>query len=149
MLAIVIVSVFVVLSLLHVYWALGGRVGFAAAVPERATHDPRSGRPRRVKVFQPSRAATLAVAAALAGMGTLVALRAGLFGTAVTHWSVQAALAALALVFVARAVGDFDLLGFFKRANDSAFAFWDSVLYSPLCAVLGAGLASVAWPRDL
>jgi len=146
MLATVIVSVFIVLSLLHVYWAFGGRIGSAAAVPERTTHDPRSGRPRRVKVFQPTRAATLLVAGALAGMGVLVALRAGLFGAAVTHWSVQGALSALAVVFLARAVGDFDLLGFFKRANDSAFAFWDSVLYSPLCVALGAGLASVAWP---
>ncbi|MEO8804538.1 MAG: DUF3995 domain-containing protein [Burkholderiaceae bacterium] len=149
MLATLIASVFAVLSLLHVYWAFGGHIGLAAAVPERATHDARSGRPRRVKIFQPSRSATLLVAGALAGMGALVALRAGLFGAAVTHWSVQVLLSALAVVFLVRAVGDFDLLGFFKRANDSAFAFWDSVLYSPLCVALGAGLASVAWPRTV
>ena len=51
----------------------------------------------------------------------------------------------MALVFLARAVGDFPLVGFFKPDNGTAFATWDTWLYSPLCVVLGSATVFVAW----
>jgi hypothetical protein len=39
----------------------------------------------------------------------------------------------ISFVFLLRALGDFNHFGFFKRAADSAFAHWDTWLYSPLC----------------
>ena len=45
----------------------------------------------------------------------------------------------------ARAIGDSELVGFFKEVRDSKFARLDTLFYSPLCVVLGAGLLVLAW----
>lgn len=49
-----------------------------------------------------------------------------------------------------RAVGDFRLVGLFKTVRGTAFAHWDSVLYSPIALGLGLSalwLASSARPK--
>ena len=51
---------------------------------------------------------------------------------------------ALALGLLARAIGEFKYVGFFKRVRGSRFAQLDSLLYSPLCLLLAAGVAAVA-----
>jgi len=49
------------------------------------------------------------------------------------------------LVLLARAVGDFKYVGFFKTVRASRFAVLDTWFYSPLCALLALGaLWSVA-----
>jgi len=48
-----------------------------------------------------------------------------------------------ALLFI-RAVGDFRFVGFFKKVRDSRFAQLDTVLYSPLCALLAFGIYVLA-----
>jgi hypothetical protein len=45
---------------------------------------------------------------------------------------------------LARAVGDFRLVGFFKTVRGSTFARMDTRLYSPLCVLLGIGMALIA-----
>jgi hypothetical protein len=52
---------------------------------------------------------------------------------------------ALALGLAARAVGEFKYVGFFKRVRGSRFATLDTWIYSPLCLLLAAGVAYVAW----
>jgi hypothetical protein len=133
------------LGLMHLFWAVGGQIDSDRIVPRRTVVDPSSGMSRQVAAFVPSARTTLVVALALIGAATLVAMRAGLFAGAVSHWTVQAAVGGIALVFVARAVGDFKLVGFFKRNDGTAFARWDSWLYSPLCVALAASSAFVAW----
>jgi hypothetical protein len=53
-------------------------------------------------------------------------------------------LGAVALALFARAVGDFRLVGFFKRVKGSVFARMDSRVYSPLCVLLGLGMGWMA-----
>jgi lipopolysaccharide/colanic/teichoic acid biosynthesis glycosyltransferase len=48
------------------------------------------------------------------------------------------------LGLIARAVGEFKYVGFFKRVRDSKFATLDTFVYSPLCLLLAAGVALVA-----
>ena len=43
------------------------------------------------------------------------------------------------VVLLARAVGDFRYVGFFKRVRGSRFATLDSRYFSPLCLILGLG----------
>jgi hypothetical protein len=50
---------------------------------------------------------------------------------------------ALALGLLARAIGEFKYVGFFKRVRDSKFARLDTLLYSPLCLLLAVGVALV------
>jgi hypothetical protein len=145
MVAVAIVCVFTALSLLHLYWAFGGNLGIDSAVPERLRRldDGADGRP--VKAFKPSFAATLLVAVVLASVGVLVSLRAGLFSPVVAHWSLKWSIIAIASASMARAVGDFNLVGFFKRVRGTVFARLDTWLYSPLCVGLGLGLLKVAF----
>ena len=144
MIAIFVVATLTALGLLHLYWAFGGRLDGGWVIPSRDEVDPSSGRTRQAPAFTPSRRDTLLVATALIAAAGLVVLRAGLFAEAVSHWTVQAAVVGIALVFLARAVGDFKLVGFFKPNNDTAFAYWDTRLYSPLCILLAASTAFVA-----
>lgn len=122
------------LSALHVYWALGGRRGWAQALPQV------DDRP----IFTPSRLATVLVAVGLALAALVPLVRAGILAAPAPAWLSRAAAVALALVFLLRAVGDFNLVGFFKRVRGTTFARWDTRLYSPLCLLLASGFVHVA-----
>ncbi|MBV4458909.1 MULTISPECIES: DUF3995 domain-containing protein [Pseudomonas] len=137
-----LVTVFAVISLVHVYWALGGQWAAAAVVP----HVPvAEGAATLRPAFKPSGWLTLLVAAALLSVAALVCLRVGWWLPTVQHWSLQWVISAIALLMFARAIGDSELVGFFKEVKASRFAWLDTWFYSPLCTVLGAGLLAVAW----
>lgn len=139
-----VAAVFLLLALLHVHWAMGGTFASGAAVPERRVAVDGAGAAVLVKAFTPSPGMTIAVAVALAAVAVLVALRIGLLGAAVSHWPLRAAIGIVAMIMIARAVGDFNLVGFFKTVTESEFARMDTWAYSPLCVVLGLGLGVVA-----
>jgi hypothetical protein len=129
-------AVLALLAIVHCFWAVGGRTGMVAAVP--------SG--DRGPLFKPGRIATLFVAAALMGLAGLFALSAGMFGRA--DWAQRwpaAALAVTALVFLARAVGEFNYVGLFKRRRPGSFARLDTLVYSPLCLALAVVAGLLAW----
>lgn len=145
-LAVFLSAVFTGLGLVHMYWALGGRVGLQAALPQLPVppERQRAGEPAQRNAFTPSPASTLAVAVALLGVALAIALRGGLFGEPLQHVALRFVLGAVALALLARAVGDFRLVGFFKRVKDSTFARMDSRVYAPLCVVLGTGVGWMA-----
>ena len=124
-----------VLSVLHVYWGIRGVSARSIALPEV------NGSP----AFVPSRASCFAVAGGLALAAALVLWRGRVFPShPVPEWLVTAGALGVGCVFVLRAVGDFRLVGFFKRVRGSAFARWDTRLFSPLCLCLGIGSLWVA-----
>jgi Protein of unknown function (DUF3995) len=134
LLAVLIATVLAALSTLHLCWAVGGRWGHAAALPER------DGQP----AFRPGAIGTLLVAALLATASVLVLGRVGLGPaarltrlTGVGAWIIAAA-------FVLRGLGDFRLIGVFRRVRDTRFAWWDQHLYTPLSIALGLATALVA-----
>jgi len=122
-------------SLVHIYWLLGGRVGQLAAIPEI------DGKP----VFQPSTAATFVAAVALALCAVMIAATAGILTLPLSHAVLAWLTRALAVVLLARAIGDFRLVGFFKRIRHSRFAQLDSVLYSSLCLALAIGTTVIGF----
>src|SRR5882672_146896 len=99
-----VASIVAALGLLHFYWALGGRAGKSAAVPEANGQH----------AFVPSRVQTLAVAIALLFAATVIAVAGGLFGVGGFGVVFRILAFGLSATFVARAVGDFRLVGFFK-----------------------------------
>lgn len=123
MLASVTAGMFALLGLLHFYWAVRGASGNSAAIPEIDG----------VPAFKPTRAATAAVGVVLLGTAAIVLMQ------------VKLLLAGAAAVLLLRAIGDFRLVGFFKRVRGSRFARLDTLLYSPLCLALGAALAVLAF----
>ncbi len=131
---VVVTATFVLIGLWHVRMAFGSGTGASAAVPSVG------GKP----LFVPGRKATLAVAVALFAAAALVAAAAGWLQVGVPPWLLALACDALALGLLARAVGDFRYVGFSKRVRGSPFARMDSLVYSPLCLLLAAGVALVA-----
>ena len=122
------------LSLLHVYWAAGGGWGTDVTIPKQ------DGKP----LFQPPPAGTLLVAILLFSAGLVVLGRLGLWGAALPHWPYVAEPWTLVAVFLGRAVGDFRWFGVFKRMRGTAFAWWDTWLFVPLCLLLAFGCLVVA-----
>ena len=130
---IIVSGVFAALAGLHLYWVAGGRWGAGVTIPEV------EGRAS----FTPPPAATVAVAAALATAMVIVLGRIGALERLAPDWMFRWATWAIALVFLLRAIGEFKLVGFFKRVRDTQFARWDTLAYSPLCLAIGAALVFV------
>jgi hypothetical protein len=125
----VAVVTLILLGLLHVYWAAGGKAGKAAAIPTSA------GQP----VLNPSALATAMVALGLFAVATLLAVRVGLLQApeiVMANKLVRGGAWLIAALFAVRAVGDFRYAGIFKRVRDTRFARLDTWVYSPSCAVL-------------
>ena len=131
---VLMVLTLLLLAALHFYWALGGGWGRGAVLPERA------GRP----TFRPGRVGTAAVGVGLSGAALVLALRSGalsyLVGGPLVRWASWLITAA----FLLRAVGDFRLVGLFRRERGTRFAYWDARLYTPLALALGLGAALIA-----
>lgn len=134
-LAMIVSSVFVVLALWHFYMALLPSSGRTGAVPSV------DGRP----LFVPSRNATVAVGIFLGLLAALVAGTGGILLPGLPPVVLVSCSYALALGLLARAVGEFRYVGFFKRVRGSRFATLDTFVYSPLCLLLATGVALVAW----
>ena len=133
--ALLLAMILLAIGLVHLYWALGGRRAPAAVIPQVA------GRP----AFEPSRASTTVVAIALFVASALVAIAGRLLADPFTPPLVRCLTFLLGVGLLARAVGEFRLVGFFKRERASRFARLDTILYSPLCLILGLAALFVAY----
>jgi hypothetical protein len=129
--AIVTALVLAALSMTHIYWALGGRRGQSAVVPTMGD------RP----LISPSTGATLTVAALLALSAIIVVgAAAGWTPTAVF----RVGCVGIAVVLLARSIGDRRYFGLLKRVRDTKFARRDTQVYTPLCLALAAMVTAVA-----
>jgi uncharacterized membrane protein YidH (DUF202 family) len=101
---------------------------------------PVAGKP----LFVPSTRATVTVGVVLLVFAGLVAATGRLVDVGASPRVLSWLSLALALGLLARAIGEFRYVGFFKRVRDSRFAHLDTWVYSPLCLALAAGVAQVA-----
>jgi hypothetical protein len=125
--------VFIALGLWHFRMALWPRSG-GGAVPSV------DGKP----LFVPSTRATVAVGVVLLLFAGLVAATGRLVEVGASPQLLSCLSLALALGLLARAIGEFKYVGFFKRVRGSRFARLDTWIYSPLCLLLALGVALVA-----
>jgi Protein of unknown function (DUF3995) len=134
-LAFILASAFGGLAAIHVYWAAGGLRGAVDAIPETEGGGP---------LFRPGPAITMVVAGLLASAAALMLLRVGIGSSLVPRVLDRCGAWGVALALVARAIGDFNYVGFFKRRRATRFARLDTRLYSPLALALGVGAAVIA-----
>ncbi|WP_213306370.1 DUF3995 domain-containing protein [Paraburkholderia sacchari] len=138
MLEIALATAYLAIALLHLCWALGAKVGVAAAVP---SVDGRF-------VFQPGRVAILSVGALIAGCSVLLYAWAGVLALPLPRALLRVAVGALGVAMLARAVGDFRHVGFFRVFRQSPFAHMDKWIYTPFCIAAGAFLVASAALRE-
>ncbi|HEY3742796.1 MAG TPA: DUF3995 domain-containing protein [Bryobacteraceae bacterium] len=132
--AIPLAAILGALSLLHAYWALGGRAGSAYTIPVV------NGR----RAFEPGPAATWIVCGLLALAAFIAIGKAGYIASGLPPILFTIGTWGLAVVFFARAIGNLRTFGFLKSITGTDFARWDTWLYSPLCLVIAALAAGLA-----
>ena len=133
-LPIAVSSIFLVLGLWHFYMALVPSSGKVGAVPSIGSKP----------LFVPSATATVAVGVVLLSFATLVVATSGILWLGLPRYVLTWLSYGLALGLLARAIGEFKHVGFFKRNRSSRFATLDTFVYSPLCLMLSVGVAMVA-----
>lgn len=118
-------ALLLIISLLHLFWAFGGKWGTAAVIPLTADHNKR--------LFSPSPFGTIIVAILLFGASYLLLAQSGYLASIMSNTLTRWGSILCAFVFLLRAVGDFRFIGFFKKVRDTAFARYDTTLFTPLC----------------
>ena len=126
---------FLGLAVWHFYMALVVASGVTGAVPSV------EGKP----LFVPTRTATAGVGVVLLLFAVLVGGTARLVSVGLPAVVLPWLSYALAVGLLARAIGEFRYVGFFKRVRGTKFARRDTLLYSPLCLLLAVAVALVAW----
>lgn len=64
---------------------------------------------------------------------------------ALPGWMVRLGAPVAAIVLLARAIGDFRYVGFFKTVRDTRFSILDTRIFSPVALLLGVATAFVSW----
>ena len=127
-----LMSVFLFISFLHLYWVLGGKWATDRVYPEQLGHLYQDGKMSMFMTF-----ATLVVAIAFMIFAYLVAAYNGRVVSFLPLRIIKLLLMGLTVIFTIRAIGEFKYVGFFK---EGLFAYWDSRFYSPLCLGIAISL---------
>lgn len=125
--------IFTVLGGFHFYWLFGGIWGLKQVIPTKG---------KEANTLEIPKFATLIVAVGLVSFGLIYLLKTGIVSfdvqvpkifetiTKYGSWIIPS-------IFILRAIGEFNYVGFFKKIKDTEFAKADSQLFSPLCAGIG------------
>jgi hypothetical protein len=124
----ILFTIFLVIAVLHVYWGFGGKWKKDETVPTTE-----SGK----KILKPGPFACFIVAIGLAGFAILALIRANILNISLPLWIYANGFWIIAAVFILRAIGEFNYVGFFKKIRHTGFGKNDTRFYSPLCLVIG------------
>jgi hypothetical protein len=119
--------VFAFLSGLHFYWGLGGKWGISISVPSNKQNK---------RILNPGPLACFVVCLALLAMSIFILTEAKIINIQLRGWLDDFGLCAIAAIFLLRAIGEFNYVGFFKRIKGTNFADADTRYFSPLCIVI-------------
>ena len=122
-------AIFFVLSLYHIYWAFGGKIGLNFVIPSK------NGEP----LFTPTPSMTFAVAVGLFIAGNIFLGQMAFYSHFIPSSFFDWGMWGIFIIFLLRAIGDFNYVGFFKKHKKSHFALWDTRLFSPLCLFISFG----------
>lgn len=125
--AVLLFSIFLFLSLIHFYWAFGGKWGTQGVYPAPDAQTP----PRNPGIIP-----TLIVAIALFGFGSLYLVKVEIVLFELPFWLQKYGLWILAVIFAVRSIGDFKYLGFFKKIKNTRFGQNDTKYFAPLCLII-------------
>ncbi len=127
-LTLILTLIFGVLGLIHIYWAFGGKWGFEMSLPTKENGE---------RFMNPGPISSLIVGIGLLFFGCYYYLYSGLINIAIPHWIHAYVGWIIPGIFIIRAVGDFNYVGFFKKIRNTEFGKTDSKLFSPLCLFIG------------
>jgi len=120
-------AIFLSLSILHFYWAFGGKLWYEDVLPTNS-----SG----LRRMNPSMAATLIIAFGLIFLAFITTGNQGLFDKYVKRKYFRYGALIIAVIFFLRAIGDFKFIGLFKTVTRTKFGVNDTQIFSPLCVFI-------------
>jgi hypothetical protein len=127
-LSIILFTVFTILGGFHFYWFLGGIWGIEKVIPSKDNV---------AIVLTIPKFATLIVGLVLVLFGLMYLIKSGLINVSIPIWLTNYGYWVVPSIFILRAIGEFNYVGFFKKIINTKFAKADSKLFSPLCLVIG------------
>lgn len=116
--------IFILLSVLHFYWAFGGKLWYDDVLPTSSDG---------LQKMNPGTTAGLIIAFGLLFFATITAGNQGLFDRYIKRTYVRYGTLSIAILFFLRAIGDFKFIGFFKTIKWTRFGINDTQIFSPLC----------------
>jgi len=119
--------IFVLLSGIHFYWAIGGKWGFKEALP--TTLEGRF-------LFQPKMFEGIVVGFTLLLMAIFYGIRSGAIPLDLPSSIAQIGGWAIPSIFLLRTLGDFKYVGLFKKVKPTNFSERDTKYFVPICAFL-------------
>ncbi len=126
----------IIMGLFHFYWAFGGKIGLDKALP---TKDGKL-------LLKPSKSLTILVGIVLNSFAYIAyALQFYDFTVNENRNFYLYSGIFLSTIFIIRAIGEFNAVGFFKKIKDTEFAIYDTRYFSPLCLILGVIFAMLTY----
>ena len=119
--------IFLFLAIIHIYWGLGGKWGNDAAIPTNENNE---------KVINPKLSECFTVAIILFLFSFFVLKKLDLITFIIPNWIQEYSLWCISILFIIRAIGDFNYVGFFKKIKTTKFAQMDTKYFSPLCLLI-------------
>lgn len=117
---------FTSLALIHLNWLLGGSFGSLLI--------PTDGNNRLL--FKPNGAKVGILCAGFLFFALINLARTGMLAQSTVEPFARYAIAAIGMLLLLRAIGDFAYVGFSKRFYNSRFAHTDTRIFSPICLLM-------------
>src|SRR5438128_5135669 len=119
--------IFLLLSLLHFYWAFGGLLWREDVLPTSPNGSHR---------MNPGSTATILVAFGLLLLALITSASQGLLDKYIRRTYFRYGTLIIAIIFLLRAIGDLRFIGFFKAVKSTRFGINDTQFFSPLCLLI-------------
>ena len=120
--------IFIVIGGFHFYWLFGGIWGLKKVIPTK--NDKLNS--LKIPIY-----ATLMVGIVLLLFGVLYFIKSGLTSIELPNGITNFSYWFIPVIFILRAIGEFNYVGFFKKINNTEFSKADSKIFSPLCLIIG------------
>ena len=127
-LSLILCLLFIIFAVFHFYWFFGGVWGLKKVIPIKEINAGKLAIPKF---------ATLIVAIIFVGFGWLYLIKSGMVSTKLSTNILNYSYWFVPSMFIIRAIGEFNYVGFFKKIKHTEFAISDSKIFSPLCLSMG------------
>ena len=135
-LAALIIGIYVLISSFHFYWGFGGRLGIESVIPTK----------EGIPMLNPSKSLTILVGFLVLGFAWVFYFL--YFDDYISSFVPYMAWGISGL-FILRAIGEFNAVGFFKKIKNTVFAKADTLFFSPLCLFTGLISALITYQASL
>jgi len=131
-LSIILFLIFTILGGFHFYWFLGGVWAIEKVIPSKENV---------ASTLTIPKFATLIVGLVLVLFGLMYLIKSEFTNVPIPIpipiWVTNYGYWVIPSIFILRAIGEFNYVGFFKKQNNTEFAKADSKLFTPLCLAIG------------